>query len=139
LATCFGLHADRHEVFLGVVVQLETHRRRERVAVDMGHEQGVAITGLLADVVGRNHTGGTGLVLDHHRQVPHGGELLAHHPRQRIRAAARRKAHNDAHRPAGQGLGVKHRRGQGGGGCGHKCSSLHGLSPFMNEIGMSPA
>ena len=68
---------DRHEVALDDVVQLRLQARRERVAVDVRHQQHRAVARLLGDVVGGEHAGDAGLVLDDHLLLPHLGQLGA--------------------------------------------------------------
>ena len=91
---------DGHEVALDAVVQLGLQAGRERVTVDVCHQQRAAVARLLGDVVGRQHAGHAGLVLDDDLLVPHLRELDRQHARQRIGAAAGREADDDADRAA---------------------------------------
>ncbi len=127
---------DRHEIALGVVAQLRLQARRERMAVDVRHQQHAAVARLGRDIVGREHAGDAGLGLDDDLLVPHHAELLADDAGQRIGAAAGRKADDDAHRAVRPGLRVKARNAEGGGGaCGslQDGTSLHGFSDEMKS------
>ena len=98
------------------------------MAVDVRHDQGVAIAGLLGDKVRRNHAGRTAPVFDDHGGVPQHAQLLTHDTCQRVRAAAGRKPHHDADRPRGQGLRSEHGRGyagRGGSRSADESSALH--------------
>ncbi|MCY1211081.1 hypothetical protein D9M72_227880 [compost metagenome] len=119
---------DRHEVAFDAVAQLGLQAGCERVAVDVGHEQGAAVAGLLRHVVGREHAGDAGLVLDDDLLAPHRRELLRDHACQRVGAAAGWKAHHDAHGARGPLLceqpGHAQRGGRAGGGL-DQGTSLH--------------
>ncbi len=125
---------DGHKVALDHISELGHQAGRQRMAVDVRHEQGVAVAGLLGHIVGCDHARGAGLVFNQHGNVPHHRELLPDHTRQRIRATAGRKADHDADRAAGQVLrpepgGCDDGRASCGGG--EDGSALHGLSPLV--------
>ena len=123
---------DRHKVALDHIAKLGHQTGRQRVAVDVSHQQSVAIAGLLGNVVSRDHTSSTRFVVDDDGEVPHDRELLPHHARQCIGATTRREADHDTDRPVGQGLRLEHGCGDQSGtsdGATDKSSALHDLSP----------
>ena len=104
--------ADRRKVLVGVVIHLREQRRRDRVAVDVRHDQRVAVARLVRHVVSSDHACGARPVLDQHRGFPHLAELLADDAREDVSAAARGKPDDDADRSARKALGPDHRCGQ---------------------------
>jgi hypothetical protein len=95
-------HRDRREIALGVVAQLGVQPRRDAVAVDVRHQQRVAVARLLGHEVGRDDAGRARLVVDDDGDVPQHLQLLPQDARQHVGAPAGRKADDQLHRPAGQ-------------------------------------
>ena len=82
------------------------------MAVDMRHEQGVAICRLLGDKVGGDHTSSACLVVNDDGDVPHGLKFLGQHTGQRVGTTSRREPHHNANGARGQSLSFDHGRGQ---------------------------
>jgi hypothetical protein len=64
-------------------------------------QQRVAVGRGLGDALGRHVAAGAGHVLDHDRLAPGFGELVAHHPRNRVGGTAGHEADQDAERLVG--------------------------------------
>jgi hypothetical protein len=67
----------------------------------------VCPSGAARDRLGADHAVSAGAVLHRHRLAPGGGERLGDQPRGDVGHAARRVGHDHAHRPVGEGGGLR--------------------------------
>ena len=94
---------NRLEVFGGVIVDL-LQGGRDGLAVDVRHQQRVAVAGLLGHIVGGDGARRACLVLDDDLRLPQVTQLLADDPSQNVRAATGCEAHDDTDGSIGQRL-----------------------------------
>jgi len=93
-------HGDRHEVLLGVVVELPVEELVLHVAAGQ-HQQRVAVRCRARRRLGADIAGGARLVLDDELLAEPLGQPLRRLPRRHIRRAAGDERHDDAHRLVG--------------------------------------
>ena len=106
----YGEPGDRLEILDRVVTELAVEVRIHREGHVWPEQEGVAVGRGLGDVFGGELGVAAGLVLDDDLLVPGLRQLPRDCARGGIRCAARRRGHDDAHRPGRKGLRIREGR-----------------------------
>ncbi len=115
------------------VIGLRRHQQRRHQEAVGGGEQGVAVGRRRGHGLRRDGGAAAGLVLDHHRRLPLGGDDVGERAGDQVGAAARRERHHDADRMGGISVGA----GRAGEQSGNEAKNQTAMAQGISLIGRS--